>query len=57
MSKIVWRVETPRTSKDFSKLKDAKKYLREYVKGDIYRIVGHSKQLAYFLSHSRLYTA
>jgi len=57
MPKTIWRVETPRTAKDFDNLAGAKKYLREYIKGDIYWVSGNSKRLAYFLSHSRLYTA
>jgi hypothetical protein len=57
MASTIWRVEAPRTTKDFADLKDALKYLREYTEGNIYQIDGNFKRLVYFLSHSRLFTA
>jgi len=63
MAKTIWRVftwqvSTPEEVKDFTDLRQAKKYLRQFTKGDIIQIDGHEgqyKRLAYFLSNGRLY--
>ena len=52
MTKTIWRVETPGTIQEFDNLKDAKKLLREDTEGNIYKISGMHKVLAYFLPHS-----
>lgn len=57
MRKTIWRVNIFGKVKDFPDLPKAKKYLRQYTKGDIIQVDGVYKRLAYFLSHGRLYIA